>query len=67
MEISDSGSANGDPSESDGSLFSRSPSAEQEVGEERWRMSEPPQEAFDDGEWKFQIIGEEVDHNGEVV
>ncbi|PPQ67598.1 hypothetical protein CVT25_012092 [Psilocybe cyanescens] len=67
VEISDSGSANGDPSESDGSLFSRSPSAEQEVGEERWRMSEPPQEAFDDGEWKFQIIGEEVDHNGEVV
>lgn len=30
-------------------------------------MSDPPQEIFDDGEWKFQIIGEEVDHNGEVV
>ncbi|KAH9482286.1 Histone-lysine N-methyltransferase, H3 lysine-9 specific [Psilocybe cubensis] len=56
-----------DNSDSGGSLFSRSPSPVTEDGKERWRMSDPPQEIFDDGEWKFQIIGEEVDHNGQVV
>ncbi|KAF8958465.1 hypothetical protein BDZ97DRAFT_1841573, partial [Flammula alnicola] len=41
---------------------------------ERWRASEPPEESFDgaegaddNGEWRFQIIGEEVDYKGDLL
>lgn len=37
----------------------------------RWRASEPPQEVFTESEnnreWGYDIIGEEVDENGEVM
>lgn len=35
-----------------------------------WRASEPPEESFSDSdedqEWRYQIIGEEVDGSGKV-
>lgn len=35
-----------------------------------WRVSEPPEESFSDvdegQEWRYQIIGEEVDGSGKV-
>jgi len=38
------------------------------VDTHRWRASEPREEVFDDSElnkeWIFEIIGEEVDENG---
>ncbi|KAJ3507362.1 hypothetical protein NLJ89_g6347 [Agrocybe chaxingu] len=61
---------------SDTSILSRSPSVfeEKEEGQERWRASEPPAESFSDaeganenGEWRFDIIGEEVDHANEIL
>jgi len=40
------------------------------VDSQRWRASEPPEEVFNDSdlnrEWGFDIIGEEVDENGNV-
>jgi histone-lysine N-methyltransferase SUV39H len=42
-------------------------------GNERWRASEPPPDPWGDvdgadeeGNWRFQIIGEEVDHEGNI-
>jgi hypothetical protein len=50
-----------------------SPSREDEGGIERWRASESPKESFsdaeganEDGEWRYQIIGEEVRHDGTI-
>jgi len=50
-----------------------SPSGGEECGKERWRASESPKESFsdaeganEDGEWRYQIIGEEVCHDGTV-
>lgn len=46
---------------------------EGEGGIERWRASESPKESFsdaeganEDGEWRYQIIGEEVRHDGTI-
>lgn len=64
--MSDSGSVNGDQNEEQDSLFSRSPSVAEESDEARWRASEPPEEIFGEGEWKYQIIGEEVDYEGNI-
>ena len=40
------------------------------VDAHRWRASEPPEEVFKDSdlnrEWGFDIIGEDVDENGDV-
>jgi hypothetical protein len=43
------------------------------VGNQRWRASEPPPDpwgdvdgADDEGNWRFQIIGEEVDYEGNI-
>jgi hypothetical protein len=40
------------------------------VDTHRWRASDPPEEVFNDSdlnrEWGFDIIGEEVDENGNV-
>jgi hypothetical protein len=50
------------------------PSGGDEGGSERWRASEPPKESFsdaeganEDGEWLYQIIGEEVRHDGTIA
>jgi len=52
---------------------SGSPSVAVESGLERWRASESPKESFsdaeganEDGEWRYQIIGEEVRHDGKI-
>ncbi|KDR84130.1 hypothetical protein GALMADRAFT_236807 [Galerina marginata CBS 339.88] len=56
------GDSDGENSEN-GSLFSRSSPVDDG---ERWRASPPPREIFGDGEWQFQIIGEEVDWEGNI-
>jgi hypothetical protein len=50
-----------------------SPSRGDEGGIERWRASESPKESFsdaeganEDGEWRYQIIGEEVRYDGTI-
>lgn len=50
-----------------------SPSRGDEDGIERWRASESPRESFsdaeganEDGEWRYQIIGEEVRYDGTI-
>ena len=49
------------------------PSGGEEAGKERWRASESPKESFsdaeganEDGEWRYQVIGEEVRHDGTI-
>lgn len=49
--------------------------ADEKEGEEeptmRWQASEPPEEIFTEAEqnkeWPFEIIGEDVDHNGNLT
>jgi len=50
---------------------SASVSSTKEERIERWRASEPPEELFteaeQDAEWQYDIIGEEVDENGNLL
>ena len=50
---------------------SASVSSTKEESIERWRASEPPEELFteaeQDAEWQYDIIGEEVDENGNLL
>jgi hypothetical protein len=43
----------------------------EEESTERWRASEPPEELFTEAErnteWQYDIIGEEVDENGNLL
>jgi len=45
--------------------------SDEEPYAQRWRASEPPEEIFSEAEqneeWSYDIIGEDVDHNGNVM
>ncbi len=50
---------------------SASPCSTDEESTERWRTSEPPEELFTEAEqnaeWRYDIIGEEVDEKGNLL
>lgn len=64
-------SEDGSDDEMSAESVNQSPPSSAKKGTQRWRASEPPEEVFTETEqnqeWRYDIVGEEVDENGNIL